>query len=545
MMFDRLTRGLFVGIAAAGMSAAAFMQAPTSPAAAGVPGEWPAIAGNAQRDSWLRGDAYISRDAVEKGGFGLQWKLAMPAASRRPSSITSWASMGGRKPITFVTEDDGMLLSVDADTGVDYWKRLFDSRSANPRDCAGGISSGAVRNMALVPAATGASRGGGFGPAVRPPFHAVAGEPGEGIARELMGQTRPPSAPAQNVAPSPAPAPGPGRGNDAPPGRSTAVVAGRGGRGPQGLYLVAPDGVLHIVGENSGLDVQKPVPFLSPGEHPTALSIVDGFGYVLTARECGAPFNGMRAIGLAGDTHPVASWESAGPPLGAPAFGTDGTVYVSVGRSGNDTKDRTSNAVVALEPRTLRLKDSFSAADGTVASPPIVVREKDKDLVLVATSDGAILVLNMELPGAARRTAVASSDREKGIPSGLSSHVTEARRHVLMALNRLPTSGAVVSFVMEDDSSLRRSWVSPELVDPAVPVVVADVVFVLSRGRPGSGAANGARLLALDSRTGRPIWNSGSTIAGAAQGSLLVGNSQVYVATRDRVIYAFGFGMDR
>jgi outer membrane protein assembly factor BamB len=322
---------------------------------------------------------------------------------------------------------------------------------------------------------------------------------------------------------------------------------GGGGRGLQGLYLIAPDGILHILGENSGLDIRQPVPFLAPGENATALSVIDGIAYVFTSRACGGSSNGLQAVELAGEPQAVASWPSNGRPIGAPAFGTDGTVYVSLDAAAEGGPG-TTNAVVALEPRTLRVKDWFSPATAAVATAPIVIRDNGRDLVAAATDDGRIMVLDArELGGPSRKEPYAiSADHVTGRPVGLASHVDgSGGRHILMAVDKSPSTGAVIDFTLDGDRALKQSWVVSELTKPAVPVVVNGVVFALSTGDRQPGPASSSVLYAVDSLTGKTLWTSGRDIAGSAEGSLVVGNSQVYVLTRDRVLYAFGFAMDR
>jgi outer membrane protein assembly factor BamB len=323
--------------------------------------------------------------------------------------------------------------------------------------------------------------------------------------------------------------------------------AGRGGRGgPQGLHVVAPDGVLHVLGENSGIDVQKPLPFLPPGARPTGLSVVDGIAYVLTSRECGGGVpSGAHAVPLAGENHTVASWESNGAPIGLPAFGTEGTVYVSI--AGESRTDGTSNAVVALEPRTLRLKAWFAPGSDAIATGPMVVRHRDRDLVVVAMRSGRLTVLDgASVGGSDHKTTLAQSEPGTAAsPRGLASHVDgDGRAWVLMSIDRPARNGAVVAWTLDDAGGLKEGWTSTGLASPLPPVVVNGVVFVASNGA-AAGGFGGAMLQALDPATGRSLWNSGRAMGGAVAGTLLVGNSQVYVATSTRTVFAFGFAMDR
>ena len=55
-----------------------------------------------------------------------------------------------------------------------------------------------------------------------------------------------------------------------------------------------------------------------------------------------------------------------------------------------------------------------------------------------------------------------------------------------------------------------------------------------------------AVLYALDSATGKELWNSGKAITSFVHSAgLWSSDGQVYVATYDSTVYAFGFAMDR
>src|SRR6185369_11660886 len=194
----------------------------------------------------------------------------------------------------------GRVWSIDNDTGIDFWQRSL--RSAEGAGCASPMAAGITKSTALVAPATGAAKGGGFGAAVRPAYSTVVSEPGAGIADLIMA---PRGGGARGAAPAggtqtargaaPAPAGGAGAaapagagraGNDATPAaRGGAPAPGRGGgggRGLAGLFALAPDGLLHTLGENSGIDVQKPVPFLAPNADARGLAVVGNVAYVLT-----------------------------------------------------------------------------------------------------------------------------------------------------------------------------------------------------------------------------------------------------------------------
>ena len=566
--------------------------APAAPSVA-VPGDWPATGANAQRDGWLRGDPYLSKESVASSEFALQWKLAPDVPRGRETRVTGWAAAGGRKPITFLADSGGAVRSIDNDTGTPYWVRQFDVPATGSANCGGGITSGVVKVMALTPATTGAAKGGGFGAAVRPAYRGVIGQPGEGIATELTGGTaRRGGGPAAGAAPSPggaptppartaggapgpaAGAPTPGRGaagNDAvAPARAggAGTGGGRGGGrgGPAGVFAVAPDGVLHVLGENSGIDTQKPVAFLKANAKASGLSLVGNVAYAATSGSCGGVANGLWAVDLAGDQKTVTSWESkGGAAIGAPAFSADGTLYLSIGAAPTGAAG-IGNAVVALEPITLTLKDSFVLSSSTLASSPIVIRQGGREIVAVATRDGRVLMLDAQsLGGADHKTPLlmtrGHSSGASYVPAGLASwqdgtgatwlFMPVAGRPAtatgLTTTNGVVTSGAIVAFKVADTAGtldLRATWISRNMLAPWAPIIANGVLFALSTG--AAQPLSGAVLYALDPETGRSIWDSGRTMSRpAGRGDLLVGNSQVHVVTSDSVVYAFGLPMER
>ena len=104
--------------------------------------------------------------------------------------------------------------------------------------------------------------------------------------------------------------------------------------------------------------------------------------------------------------------------------------------------------------------------------------------------------------------------------------------------------------------SLEPAWTSRDLVSPAPPIVLNDVVFALSTGALRSADASltaaqrlerstSAVLYALDARTGKELWNSGRAIAASVQGVAPSGqDGQVYVVAADGTLYAFGIPME-
>ena len=88
--------------------------------------------------------------------------------------------------------------------------------------------------------------------------------------------------------------------------------------------------------------------------------------YAATSAGCGGAPNGVWAIDLDSETKPVVSWKTnGGPVVGAVAFAPDGTLFAAIG-AGQTTGDGKANAIVALDPKTLQVKDWFTQPGGGV-----------------------------------------------------------------------------------------------------------------------------------------------------------------------------------
>src|SRR4029453_2101509 len=179
----------------------------------------------------------------------------------------------------------------------------------------------------------------------------LIGEPGQGIPVESRGG-------------------GPGRGGGGGGGGAGPGAPGRGpgpripgapefGGGGAGramvAYAVAADGQLHVVGLQSGKDLQKPAPFLPSNSQWSNPVAVGTMMYGATTGNCpGAP-NGVYAIDLDAADKPVVSYRTnGGSVVGAVAFSSDGNTLLAAIGPGSVTGEGKANAIVALDPRTLK-----------------------------------------------------------------------------------------------------------------------------------------------------------------------------------------------
>jgi len=312
--------------------------------------------------------------------------------------------------------------------------------------------------------------------------------------------------------------------------------------------------VLHVLGLASGKDLQKPALFLPPNAKWSDPIAVNETMYAATSQNCGGAPNGIWAIDLAGENKPVTSWTTnGGGIIGTLAFTGDGTLIAAIG-PGPVTPGGYTNAIVAFDAKTLRVKDWFTSPTVEFASSPLVFRHDDKDIAAVATRDGRVLLLDTTSLGGANHAtplyasrsfasapatfapeALATWQEMLPIPTAPAATTTPAgaagtaaagaqappaaaapppaptmqpgtRWLLLPVAGPLPTgtwplaggaitNGAIVALKVVDDAgklSLQPGWVSRDLTAPMTPIIVNGVVFAVSKGKPAPPPAAGA-----------------------------------------------------
>jgi hypothetical protein len=570
--------------------------------------QWLAPFADAQRTSWVRTDDKISVQSLAKPGFELQWKTTLDNQPRGLHGVGQGVTASGVTlfvPMSIVTGSSNNVYGIDNDIGYVVWQRRFDAPlPAVTPECPGGIASGATRIVSLdgsVPPGFG-----GFGGRGNVGYRSLLGEPGLGVPLEGRGRGGarggdPSSAAAgRQGAPPPAGARGSGRGATPPP----AAPGGRGappavripgsprteeagafgflGR-PSGVaYVIASDGMLHVLGLPSGKDIQRPAPFLPPNSRWSSPVAVETTMYVATSGGCGGAPSGVWAIDLDSDAKPVVSWKTdGGDVVGAVALASDGTLIAAIG-PGRTSGEGKANAIVALDSKTLQLKDWFSEPNTEFATGPTILRHNGKDVVAVATNDGRVLLLDAaSLGGQTHGTPLFSSKPLVGAGGRVSADALAAWQQsragatattpagsgdvaswVLLPIAGRPaagvpaangpvSAGAVLALKLVDKGgsvSLQPAWTSHDLSGAATPLVVNGVVFALATGVPAAPAGRGmaAILHAYDGATGKRLWNSGKAITTfASPRSLWTGLGQIYIGAQDGTVYAFGFDDER
>jgi outer membrane protein assembly factor BamB len=563
--------------------------------------QWPTALADAQRTSWVPNDDKISVQALSAPGFELQWTSKLANQPRGVHGLGGGVTASGVTlfvPMSLVTGSSNNVYAIDNDLGYVVWQRQFGAALPAPTSgCPGGISAGATRIVRLDGTVPSFLRP--FGGRGQIGYRSLVGEPGQGVPVEERaaggGRSGGDPSPAPNTATPgaagggrgaapapPAPPPGPGGRSGQPddripgsPRREEGAAAPFGALSrPSGVgYVITSDGMVHVLGLQSGKDIQRPASFLPANARWSSPIAVATMLYAATSAGCGGAPNGIFAIDLDSETKPVVSWKTnGGPVVGAVAFAPDGTLFAAVG-AGQTRGDGKANAIVALDPKTLRLKDWFTQPAAEFVTGPTILRHGEKDVLAAATKDGRILLLDAKsLGGADHATPLYASKTWLGPGATVSADALATWRQqpasgggttwiLLPVAGALATGapstngaiqeGAVIALKLADTGgalSMEPGWVSHDLSAAATPITINGVVFTLATGLPATPAGPGtpAVLHAYDGATGRRLWSSDKAMTTfASPGSLWTGTGQVYVGGHDGTLYAFGFNDER
>jgi hypothetical protein len=574
----RLTGISAVALAAAAVAASGLVH--------GQNREWTTANGDAQRNAWARAaDPRLTKQSIQNGELKFLWKMKLNGETRQLNALTQpilldrLISHRGFKALAFVGTSNERIFAIDTDLNRIYWEHVINYSSIAPPAnsswaCPGGLTAAFTRPTVAAPPPFAAGRGGGgrSGSSV--------GEPGRGapslqLASPGGGRANDPTPPAAGRGPAPAAAAAPlGRGAPSP---------GNGGGPTENVFVLGSDGLVRTLNTHNGTERFPATPFLPANARAAGLILVDGVLYTATSNGCGAVPNGVYAMDVNADEPKTVSWRSGGPSVAGTsgvAVGTDGTVYAATAESsagntapGTGTESRYSSTVVALEPKTLKLKDWFTAPGADFNATPTVIRHNNRDLVVVTANDGRMYLLDgTALGGSDHKTAlhVTAKYTAAGVTAGVSSWEDQGTRWILAPTAAAPAgletasngpapNGSIVAFKLVEQGgapTLQPTWASRDMTSPLTPIVFSGIVFAVSsgehRGAAESRLTAGQRakasipavLYALDPATGKELWNSGKRITSFARAGLSAAAGQVYVVTYDHTLYAFGVPME-
>jgi outer membrane protein assembly factor BamB len=484
------------------ISTAAFVVTPAL-AQRGGP-DWTTSAGDPQRTSWVRVDPQVNAEKENKLGFEKLWTLKMAGTEGQPSEpimISTYIGYRGFKALAVVSGPN-YLYTADYDLGRFFYDQHYKSTATASAACAAFPSAvGKLSSLTPVPPRAGRQSNS---------YHTVTGKPHEGVSLEAAMGGQLGLAGIQRAAPAQA----------MPPGIRFAVP----------IFLVTSDGMARAITFDSGKETYKPVQFLPSGSAASDLIVVQDTLYAATMPGCGSSPNSIFALDVSTpNMRPLGSWKApSGNVLGAPAFNKAGVIFVS-----------TDKGVYAVKPKSL---EGTLVGEATVTSTPVIITGKDREWVAVGTKDGIALMSATGEAATPVKTSVSGFT-----PTALAAWDDTSGTHWLLATDDTKSSCAIHAFKVTD-KGLELAWTSADMEAPARPIIVDGVVFALSTGADRSGnhakpATKGthATLYALDASTGKALWNSGNDITSfVSSGGLSFNEGQVYLATHDNTLYAFG-----
>jgi outer membrane protein assembly factor BamB len=471
--------------------------------------EWVTNGSDAQRSFSIPTDPAISVDRLRTPGFQLLWKTKLSNDATQVNSLTPAILMDryigyrGFRSFAFVAGSSNTVYAIDSDLNRLEWKTKLPVPApvTGSSTCPGGLTSPIARATTAnypVPATFG-----GLG--------ARGGPAASGVGEPSQGAVTIPAALAASAAAAAAPGGGPPR-----------------LRLPVLIYVLAGDGMLHTLYISNGAEAEAPIKFLPPSANAQGLVVIDGVAYAASHSCNGAPA-GVWALDIA--SKQVAVWKSSSGDIAGsagPAFGPDGIVYAAT----------TAGALVALDPKTLAVKDTYESGLEFTSSP-VVFQYKQRNLIAAATNDGSIHVLDAaSLATPLFKTPANSANLARG---ALASWQSPDGVRWLLAANGAVTAWKIVE--REGAIALEYGWRSSDLMSPLTPMIINGVVFAVSSGE--NRPADKAVLYALDGATGKVLWDSGKSITSFVHsGGLSGGAGQLYLETSDQTLYAFGFPVE-
>ena len=288
---------------------------------------------------------------------------------------------------------------------------------------------------------------------------------------------------------------------------------------------------------------------------------------------------------------------------GGPVIGTNGRIYASTGDGDYDpAKGEFSNSVIAASLNDLNLTDHYTPTNWQVVSQfdldmgsasPVWFSYRDYNLLVAAGKEAVLYLMNADDLGDKDHQTpldtlhLANDEKSfqgQGIWGGMSTwRDLDDQTWVYVPISgpvskdapRFPENhgpvphGSIMAFKVGLDASskkpiLRPAWVSRDFNLPEPVVIANGVVFALSTGEnPMQTVQSGvivnnpsprlltdtergentktAVLYALDAKTGKTLYTSGSAISGWTHFSgLAVADGRIYAVDHDSRLYCFG-----
>ena len=499
-------------------------------------GQWLTYSHDAQRSGWATDEHAFSTSNV--GAMGLVWKTILPnepvalAGLTAPLVVRGVLTSKGVRDLLIVAGSSDRVFALDASTGELVWR--FDNQSL------------AAESMGFV-----------------------------------IEEKRP--GPSSWLCPYSL--------------NATPVIDAAHGR----LFVVTSDGRLHTLALSDGHATIPVMQFVRPFSKMWSLNYSGKSVYPTLSQNCNDAPSGVVAVDPDAPGRPVTMFFSTSGVFGGGIWGRggvsvdfDGFVYAQTGDGPSDpSANMFGDTVLKLTADTLQLGGYFTPPNHEYlrkhdldlgASTPVIFRWRDRVLAAGGGKDGRLyLVDSAAMSRSNHQDAYLSplyTNREQtfeknGIwgvltvwqdPQGplwvyapVWGELTDAAKFPIT--HGEVKSGTVMAFNVEADPDgkpmLTPAWMSGEISVPDPIAVAGGVAFVVGTGENPAQVQNGdvnqllsgrerlntghAVLYALDARSGRELWSSGSTIAGWTHFSgLAIGSGKVFASTHDGAVYAFG-----
>jgi outer membrane protein assembly factor BamB len=365
------------------------------------------------------------------------------------------------------------------------------------------------------------------------------------------------------------------------------------------LYVIAADGALYGLDLGTGSIQYGPMPLVAPFAKSWSLNLYQGSVYTTVSNGCGGGRAGVYAADVQHPHQPAArelllsnSFTAGIWGRGGAVIGKNGKIYGGTADGNTDpARGDYSNSVVTIKANDLSIADYFlpknweplKRKDFDVGSAsPVWFPWKNRNLIAHGAKEGVVYLMDADdLAGKDHQTPLFTSprlgnDRQEccdgeGIWGGLtSSRDGEGRTWVYVPMGGPPARGmkfpitngdnahgSIMAFRVESDPQsakpiLTPAWISGDFSLPDPVVVANGVVFALSNGENADqhGAESKrflntrpAVLKALDAKTGRELFNSGTSMTTWVHFSgLALADGRVYAVDHDSNVYCFGLG---
>ena len=507
--------------------------------------DWPMPGGNPQHNGWAASERQISKANVSGLKLLYKYQAGKPSGSLAPLSPPiingNLITYRGFKEMLIFAGSSDKVFSVDADLNKLIWETQLPYQASTPQRKS---STSACPEGLTAPVVMAGSSSSFVDFAARARQMPAA----RGVRRPRRSPYLPPL--SQSLYPL-------------LPTTLSQLDA---------VYAVSSDGYLHVLNSSTGQDLLPSVRFVPPNAKVTSLNLRNNVVYATTSDNCDGYQDALFALDLLSPTKAVTSFIAPGGFSGTAgtAIGTDGTIYVQTAYA-PDSRGHYYDAVMALTPKELKLKGYFRLGDKPVdstpsAASPVVFSFQGRDLIIAGGRNGrlylfdskALTMPDRSVPLFVSDPLIRNGKKYKGGSfrgafSTWSDVDTGARWFYVPVLGplRLPSvpkavpsargEGSILALNLggtPEKPTLKPAWVSPNVISPAPAVIANGMIFVLSKGEPGTKPA---ALHVFDAVTGKELYSSGRMISGTASGAALaLANGRVYFTTQESAVYCFG-----